>query len=207
MNEQEYQEYIKNRIKRRKARQRRLKRQRLLLLFLMFVIFVLTGLLFGLHRHKLENPKAKYTLENIDAKCPMINVAKEQIGNEGGLPYWSWYGFNHHVEWCACFVSWVENENGYIKAGKAPKFASVPLGVEWFEANDLWIDGKEKPTPGDVIFFDWDGDGYGDHVGLVSNVIGERVFTIEGNSGDLCRRKRYVIGSKCILGYGHIEQK
>ena len=37
----------------------------------------------------------------------IVSVALSQLGNEGGQPYWSWYGFNSRVEWCACFVSYV----------------------------------------------------------------------------------------------------
>lgn len=40
----------------------------------------------------------------------IVNVAISQIGNVGGEPYWSWYGFESRVEWCACFVSWCANE-------------------------------------------------------------------------------------------------
>ena len=47
----------------------------------------------------------------------IVTVALSQIGNMGGEPYWSWYGFNSRVEWCACFVSWCANECGYIDAG------------------------------------------------------------------------------------------
>ena len=36
----------------------------------------------------------------------VVDIAKSQVGNVGGQPYWSWYGFNSRVEWCACFVSW-----------------------------------------------------------------------------------------------------
>ena len=34
-----------------------------------------------------------------------VDIAKSQVGNVGGQPYWSWYGFNSRVDWCACFVS------------------------------------------------------------------------------------------------------
>ena len=34
-----------------------------------------------------------------------VSVALSQVGNVGGEPYWSWYGFPNRVEWCACFVS------------------------------------------------------------------------------------------------------
>ena len=44
----------------------------------------------------------------------IVAVAASQIGNVGGQPYWSWYGFSERVEWCACFVSWCANECGYI---------------------------------------------------------------------------------------------
>lgn len=44
----------------------------------------------------------------------IVTVALSQVGNVGGQPYWSWYGFNSRVEWCACFVSWCANECGYF---------------------------------------------------------------------------------------------
>ena len=51
----------------------------------------------------------------------IVTVALSQVGNVGGQPYWSWYGFDSRVEWCACFVSWCANECGYIDAGIIPK--------------------------------------------------------------------------------------
>ena len=54
----------------------------------------------------------------------IVTVALSQVGNVGGEPYWSWYGFSGRVEWCACFVSWCANECGYIEAGVIPKFAA-----------------------------------------------------------------------------------
>jgi len=62
----------------------------------------------------------------------IVKVALSQVGNVGGEPYWSWYGFNSRVEWCACFVSWCFNECGYLDTGTAPKFAGCVGGVEWF---------------------------------------------------------------------------
>ena len=43
----------------------------------------------------------------------IVKVALEQVGNVGGQPFWSWYGFGSRVEWCACFVSWCANQCGY----------------------------------------------------------------------------------------------
>lgn len=133
----------------------------------------------------------------------IVEIAAAQIGNEGGAPYWSWYGFDSRVEWCACFVSWCANEAGYIETGVIPKFAACQSqGVAWFKERGQWQDGGYTPAPGEIIFFDWGGDGSADHVGIVESVADGRVNTIEGNSGDTCRRKSYAIGSSVIYGYG-----
>ena len=139
----------------------------------------------------------------------IVEVALTQLGNEGGQPYWSWYGFDGRVEWCACFVSWCANECGYIDAGVIPKFAGCVWGVEWFRDRGLWQDNSYEPRPGDIIFFDWDNkgssgpqDGESDHVGIVEKVENGTVYTVEGNSGDSCRENHYAIGYYEILGYG-----
>ena len=136
----------------------------------------------------------------------IVTVALSQVGNIGGDPYWSWYGFGSRVEWCACFVSWCANECGYIEAGVIPKFAAcMSQGVPWFQERGLWQDNSYEPRPGDIIFFDWDDggqDGQSDHVGIVEKVENGRVYTIEGNSGDSVRQNSYPIGYYEIYGYG-----
>ncbi len=47
----------------------------------------------------------KFNLES-GGNQAIVEVALTQLGNEGGQPYWSWYGFGGRVEWCACFASW-----------------------------------------------------------------------------------------------------
>jgi hypothetical protein len=93
----------------------------------------------------------------------MIEIAAAQIGNAGGEPYWSWYGFGSREEWCACFVSWVAKQCGYIDAGIIPRFAWCPSGVQWFKDSEQLQDGGYTPRPGDIIFFDWEPDGECDH--------------------------------------------
>lgn len=130
----------------------------------------------------------------------LMELAKQQVGNVGGYPYWSWYGFNSRVEWCACFVSWCYNQ-----AGKSePRFAGCEWqGVPWFQSRGQWGSrGYENIAPGDAIFFDWDLDGVADHVGLVLGRDGSRVYTVEGNSGDACKIKSYDLNYQCIKGYG-----
>lgn len=136
----------------------------------------------------------------------IVTVALSQVGNTGGAPYWSWYGFDSRVEWCACFVSWCANECGYIEAGVIPKFAAcASQGVPWFQERGLWQDNSYEPRPGDIIFFDWDDggqDGSSDHVGIVEKVENGRVYTVEGNSGDSVRQNSYPVGYYEIYGYG-----
>lgn len=132
----------------------------------------------------------------------IVTVALSQVGNVGGEPYWSWYGFGSRVEWCACFVSWCANECGYIEAGVIPKFAGCIQGSNWFKERGLWQDGSFTPSAGQIIFFDWEGDGVTDHVGIVERVENGTVYTVEGNSGDACRQNSYSIGSSVIYGYG-----
>ena len=139
----------------------------------------------------------------------IVSVALSQVGNVGGQPYWSWYGFNSRVEWCACFVSWCANECGYIDSGVIPKFAACVNGVQWFKDRGQWQDRTFEPSAGQIIFFDWDNkgssgpqDGQSDHVGIVEKCENGIVYTIEGNSGDTCRQNQYPVGYYEILGYG-----
>ena len=133
----------------------------------------------------------------------LVDLAKRQVGNVGGYPYWSWYGFNSRVEWCACFVSWCYNQ-----AGKSePRFAGCQSqGVPWFQSRGQWgARDYENIAPGDAIFFDWDLDGSADHVGIVIGTDGSRVYTVEGNSGDACKIKSYALTYECIKGYGRMN--
>ena len=143
----------------------------------------------------------------------IVTVALSQVGNIGGEPYWSWYGFESHVEWCACFVSWCAAQCGYIDTGVCPKFAGCGNGVQWFRDRGQWLDGSVEPAPGMIIFFDWDNeggsgpqDGEADHVGIVERVKDGTIYTVEGNNNNLCRQDSYTVGDHRILGYGFIRK-
>lgn len=132
----------------------------------------------------------------------IVEVALTQVGNQGGQPYWSWYGFDGRVEWCACFVSWCADQCGYIESGLVPKFAGCVDGANWFKSNGKWQNRTYEPKAGDIIFFDWEGDGTTDHVGIVEKCENGIVYTVEGNSGDACKQRQYAVGSSNIYGYG-----
>lgn len=145
---------------------------------------------------------------NSDAwNSDLVTIAISQLGNKGGQPYWSWYGFNERVAWCACFVSWCANQCGYIDKGIIPKFSACNDGIAWFKEKKQWIEPTDIPLVGDLIFFDWnDGgqDGSSDHVGIVEYYDIEKniVHTIEGNSSDECKQREYSKDDNQIMGYG-----
>ena len=127
-------------------------------------------------------------------------IRETEQDNVGGQPYWSWYGFNSRVEWCACFVSWCYGQMGLSE----PRFAACQSqGIPWFQSHGQWgARGYDNLAPGDAIFFDWDLDGSADHVGIVIGTDGSRVYTVEGNSGDACKIRSYDVNYECIKGYG-----
>lgn len=150
------------------------------------------------------------------ANTEIVLVAKSQIGNEGGDKFWQWYGFNEHVEWCACFVSWCANECGYIDKGIIPKFSYCDDAIKWFDDKEEWHSRNDSyfPMSGDLIFFDWkdeDGnqDGISDHVGIVTkiDVENKKVYTIEGNTSNQCAERIYLFDDIQIMGYGSPKYK
>ena len=132
----------------------------------------------------------------------MVAVAQSQIGNVGGAPYWSWWGLDYRVEWCAIFVSWVADQCGYLDTGVLPKMEGVRPYVDWFIERGQWQGRDYEPSPGDIIFFDWESDGLADHVGIVEKVENGLIYTIEGNTGDVCAERRYTLGSAPVYGFG-----
>ena len=137
----------------------------------------------------------------------VVQVAQQEIGNQGGEKYWRWYGFAQRVEWCGCFVSWCANECGYMESGVLPKFSICDR--RWLKNAGMWREDSYEPSPGDLIFFDWirDGkqDGVVDHVGIVEALQDGKVHTIEGNCDDACMRQTYDLTEEQILGYAQIE--
>ena len=120
----------------------------------------------------------------------------------GGAPYWSWWGIDYRVEWCAIFVSWCADQCGYLDAGVLPKMEGVRPYVDWFIERGQWQGRDYEPSPGDIIFFDWESDGLADHVGIVEKVEDGLIYTVEGNTGDVCAERRYTLGVAPVYGFG-----
>ena len=132
----------------------------------------------------------------------IVEVARSQIGNEGGLMYCEWYGYPYRVEWCAIFVSWCAEQCGFLASEALPKMEGVLPYIKWFRDRNQWQGRDYEPMAGDLIFYDWEGDGMADHVGIVDRIEDGIVYSIEGNANDRCIENSHYLGTSPICGYG-----
>ena len=192
-------------IKKRQRKRKQHARKRVIIIGILTVAVLAAAFLLGRVVGNKKYDKEIAGIVPVTEDVPLVNIAVPEVGSDSGKKYWEWFGFGSKVEWCGIFASWCENECGYVDAGKAPSFAMVGDGANWFKDRDRWLDAGSVPAAGDLIFFDWEQDGGLDHVGIVTAVTENEIFTIEGNSSDRCRQKRYAINSPVINGYGHID--
>ena len=109
--------------------------------------------------------------------------------------------------WCAATVSAASIECGYTDI--IPTEVSCPQMIELFKKLGEWQENDAyKPSPGDVVFYDWDDSGSGDnkgvsdHVGVVEKVSGNKVTVIEGNKNNAVGRRTLEVNGRYIRGYG-----
>lgn len=176
-------------IKKSKRRKQVRKRRKSVVISKLFIIMTIISCLLFFHVIKVTQ-----------FPHDISDVAFSQVGNTGGRRYWSWYGFDRHVDWCACFVSWCVYKTGLDE----PKFSVCEEGKEWFVDKKRWQDKDVVPKAGMIIFFDSDGDGVSDHTGIVTNYEEGKIHTVEGNVSDKCKEREYFYGEKTIIGYGMI---
>lgn len=117
------------------------------------------------------------------------------------------YAVSYNDAWCATFVTACA-----IKCGATdiiPKECSCNKMIEHFKKLGCWVENDAYvPTPGDIIFYDWedtgtkDNEGQSDHVGIVEKVSGTTITVIEGNYSNVCKRRTLKVNSRYIRGYG-----
>ena len=125
--------------------------------------------------------------------------------------YILWYNavngtkFATTVAWCAISASWA-NRRGGVNEKNYPNFSSCRASLKVFEKSGLVRNPKTyEPKSGDLIYFDWNQDGIAEHVGIVFSYDGKNVETIEGNSSDSVRHKKYLANSKYIFKYVEVK--
>lgn len=150
-------------------------------------------------------------------KNKVLSVAQAEVGYTGTgsySKYGEWYGYQG--AWCTTFVLWCFNKAGNSLDVKlygtiVPNGGNCNSMISWYQNKGRYHKRSSGYTPkkGDLIFFDWSGNGSAQHVGIVKSISGSTVYTIEGNcSGKVKERKYTTSGSKpynnisAILGYG-----
>lgn len=122
-----------------------------------------------------------------------LSIGSQYVGlsekppNSNHVLFSEWYGLIG--PWCAMFVSYCYSKAGAKNFVRGSRWAYCPFILDDArnQRNGLTIVPKENTRAGDIVLFDWNGDGVPDHVGIVLDPPGKRTTytTIEGNtSGD-----------------------
>ncbi|MEU6781150.1 CHAP domain-containing protein [Nonomuraea angiospora] len=143
-----------------------------------------------------------------------IELLESQLGyaEKAGAytKFGAWYGKNVEFDadyssapWCDMYLSWAAHKLGY--EDWIGQFAWTVSHAEWFKEQGAW---GHKPKPGAFVFYDWSGSNSIDnidHVGIVTRVEGDTIFTIEGNiDGGVAKRKER--DTSKVVGYGYPER-
>ena len=164
--------------------------------------------------------KASYVRKSGCWPRDLVAVAETQLGYEestqdfiidaagnvrGYTRYGDWWQ-EPYRDWCAMFVSFCLTRAG-VPRDAFPQEASSADWIALLQSRELYDRaGEAVPEVGDVIFFDMDGNGAADHVGVVTDVDESCVATLEGNSYGGVRRQSYALSAPEILGYGRLNR-
>ena len=141
----------------------------------------------------------------------VLKVARAEIGTKESpsgsnrVKYNTWY-YGKEVSgsaypWCMAFVQWCFNQAGMPLPYKT---ASCSALMRWSVEHGRWVVSDYKP--GDVLLFDFGGDGDPDHVGILDSIEAGKLVSIEGNTSvtsndnggcvmERSRRKSTVVGA------------
>ena len=137
-----------------------------------------------------------------------LNSKSKNAGSNNYTKYGKWYGLNP-AYWCAEYVSWCVNKafgDCTIMYGKS---ASCETIRQRFKDHKKY---GNTPKEGAFIFFSGSRHPGAVHIGIVTRVSGDTVYTMEGNTssdkgvvdnGGAVNNKAYKKSYSKILGYGY----
>lgn len=159
----------------------------------------------------------------------LVAVAESQLGYEestanydvtedeevkGYTRYGEWYG-DPYGDWNAMFAAFCLNY-AKIPESAMPKMGDVQNWIEELadEKYDLYVEVQdyEQPHAGDMVFFDSDGNGEADRVGIVVEcseaalLRDAKIKTVEGDFDDKVQRGNYSLNDEKILGFGVLPE-
>lgn len=121
-------------------------------------------------------------------------------------PWPAGYKMRYGDAWCDATVSAAAIKTGNV--GRIGRECGVPRHIKIFQKMGIWIeDGTIRPRPGDIIVFSWNkwsqpNNASASHIGIVEKVVGNTIYTIEGNRGiGVVDTRTIPVGWGCIRGY------
>ena len=110
---------------------------------------------------------------------------------------YKWHSSSHQTGWCAAFVSYVMEQVANNTDLDIPDWYEEIKNQYWqvnvhraAEKENELIESNQA-QPGDIVLFDYDGDGTMQHIGIVYAIEGDMMYTIEGNSGNSVKVNEY----------------
>lgn len=129
----------------------------------------------------------------LDWCARQVGTAEQPKGSNNVIYNTRYYGgpvSGGAYPWCCAFV-WC----GFDELGLSALFcggtktAYCPYVVNWARQHGRWVSGGYQP--GDLLLYDWNGDGVADHIGVCVAVSGSKLTTVEGNVDEaVCRLTR-----------------
>ena len=132
--------------------------------------------------------------ENTAKHRAFIDKYNREVASKAGC-----YNMTYSDPWCAAFVSLCAHEAGIKEFPFSPNCETMR---KWAISHSRWV---KTPAAGSLVLYDWNGDGVADHVGIVKEVNGSKIKTIEGNTSDSCAYREYPLNSSSIMGYVKLE--
>jgi LysM repeat protein len=140
----------------------------------------------------------------------MIKQAEKSLGMREPNHIQTWYAerngaaFRYNFPWCNAAITYWATQAGERDAVLfGTDYAYTVWHAQRFKTAGQWHAGARGIRRGDIVFVDWAGTNdiaRIDHVGIVTGVDGGDVFTIEGNTANVCARR--VRREAEIAGYG-----
>ena len=156
---------------------------------------------------KLTGDKAQDLVAVARTQLGYLASMKNYIVTEEGRKkpytrYGAWTGYPY-ADWCAAFVAFCLHY----------AHVDLPVGIGSQSYQSTLQDKglyREKegyePQAGDLIFFGMGGSPVANHIGIVIEVSGDIITTIEGNHTNKVETFTYEKNNKTILGYGKLPQ-
>jgi len=107
---------------------------------------------------------------------------KESPAGSNKVRFSEWYGMRG--PWCAMFVTWCYVQAGSHAFVKGARYAYCPFIVFAARMGQNGLSVTRDPKPGDLVMYDWHGDGVSDHIELFEEWVNRAQGTFKAVGGN-----------------------